>query len=31
MEGEKVDQIFVNSGTIDDLKVLISTRMHGYK
>lgn len=30
MEGEKVDQIFVNSGTIDDLKILISTRMHGY-
>lgn len=31
MEGEKVDQIFVNSGTIDDLKILISTRMYGYK
>ncbi len=31
MDGEKVDQIFVNSGTINDLKLLISTRMQGYK
>lgn len=30
MDGEKVDQIFVNSGTINDLKLLISTRMQGY-
>jgi hypothetical protein len=30
MEGEKVDQIFVNNGTLEDLKVLINTRMRGY-
>lgn len=30
MEGEKVDQIFVNSGTINDLSLLINTRMQGY-
>lgn len=30
MDGEKVDQIFVNNGTLDDLKVLIQTRMRGY-
>ena len=30
MEGEKVDQIFVNSGTINDLNLLINTRMQGY-
>jgi hypothetical protein len=30
MDGEKVDQIFVNSGTLDDLKVLIQTRMRAY-
>ena len=27
MDGEKVDQIFVNSGTINDLKLLISTTL----
>lgn len=30
MDGEKVDQIFVNSGTLEDLKVLIQTRMRAY-
>lgn len=30
MDGEKVDQIFVNNGTLDDLKVLINTRMRAY-
>ena len=30
MEGEKVDQIFVNNGTLEDLKVLINTRMRAY-
>jgi hypothetical protein len=30
MDGEKVDQIFVNNGTLDDLKVLIQTRMRAY-
>jgi hypothetical protein len=30
MDGEKVDQIFVNNGTLEDLKVLISTRMRAY-
>lgn len=31
MDGYKVDQIFVNNGTIEDLTVLISTRMNGVK
>jgi hypothetical protein len=30
MDGEKVDQIFVNNGTLDDLKILIQTRMRAY-
>ena len=30
MDGEKVDQIFVNNGTIDDLNSLINTRMRAY-
>jgi hypothetical protein len=30
MDGEKVDQIFVNNGTLEDLQVLISTRMRAY-
>ena len=30
MDGENVDQIFVNNGTLDDLKILIQTRMRGY-
>lgn len=30
MDGENVDQIFVNNGTLDDLKVLIQTRMRAY-
>ena len=30
MDGEKVDQIFLNNGTLDDLKVLIQTRMRAY-
>ena len=30
MDGYTVDQIFVNNGTIDDLKVLIDTRMRAY-
>jgi hypothetical protein len=30
MDGEKVDQIFVNNGTIDDLKALINTRMRAH-
>lgn len=30
MDGEKVDQIFVNNGTLEDLKVLINTRMRAY-
>ena len=30
MDGERVDQIFVNNGTLEDLQVLISTRMRGY-
>ena len=30
MEGEKVDQIFINSGTLEDLAVLIGTRMRAY-
>jgi hypothetical protein len=30
MDGEKVDQIFVNSGTLEDLKILIQTRMRAY-
>ncbi|NBX78880.1 MAG: hypothetical protein EBQ94_00605, partial [Flavobacteriales bacterium] len=31
MEGEKVEQIFLNNGTLEDLKVLIQTRMRGYR
>jgi len=30
MDSEKVDQIFVNNGTLEDLQVLISTRMRAY-
>lgn len=30
MDGERVDQIFVNNGTLEDLKVLINTRMRAY-
>jgi hypothetical protein len=30
MDGEKVDQIFINNGTLEDLKVLINTRMRAY-
>jgi hypothetical protein len=30
MDGEKVDQIFVNNGTIDELNSLINTRMRAY-
>lgn len=30
MDGYSVDQIFLNNGTIDDLKVLIDTRMRAY-
>lgn len=30
MDGYPVDQIFVNNSTIDDLEVLIKTRMSGY-
>ena len=30
MDGEKVDQIFLNSSTVEDLKVLIQTRMRAY-
>lgn len=30
MDGYKVDQIFVNNTTVDDLEVLIKTRMFGY-
>ena len=30
MDEERVDQIFANSGTLEDLKVLISTRMRAY-
>ena len=30
MDGEKVEQIFINNGTVDDLKVLIQTRMRAY-
>jgi hypothetical protein len=30
MDGERVDQIFVNNGTLEDLQVLISTRMRAY-
>ena len=30
MDGEKIDQIFLNSGTVEDLKVLIQTRMRAY-
>jgi hypothetical protein len=30
MDGEKVDQIFINNGTLEDLKVLIQTRMRAY-
>lgn len=30
MDGEKVDQIFLNSGALDDLKILIQTRMRAY-
>lgn len=30
MDGERVDQIFVNSGTLEDLEVLIATRMRAY-
>ena len=30
MEGERVDQIFLNNGTLEDLKVLINTRMRAY-
>jgi len=30
MDEERVDQIFVNNGTLEDLKVLISTRMRAY-
>ena len=30
MDGERVDQIFVNNGTLEDLQVLINTRMRAY-
>lgn len=30
MDGYKVDQIFINNSTVDDLEVLIKTRMSGY-
>jgi hypothetical protein len=30
MDGYKVDQIFVNNSTVDDLEVLIKTRMSNY-
>jgi hypothetical protein len=30
LDGYKVDQIFVNNGTLDDLQVLIQTRMRSY-
>jgi hypothetical protein len=30
MDGEKVDQIFLNNGSLEDLSVLISTRMRAY-
>jgi hypothetical protein len=30
MDGESVDQIFLNNGTLEDLKVLINTRMRAY-
>jgi len=30
MDGYKVDQIFVNNSTVDDLEVLIKTRMSSY-
>jgi hypothetical protein len=30
MDGEKVDQIFMNSGSIEELELLIKTRMAGY-
>jgi hypothetical protein len=30
MDGESVDQIFLNNGTLEDLQVLISTRMRAY-
>ena len=30
MDGYGVDQIFVNNGTVDDLKTLIQTRMRGH-
>lgn len=30
MDGEKVDQIFLNNGTLEDLEVLIGTRMRAY-
>lgn len=30
MDGEKVDQIFLNNGTLEDLAVLIGTRMRAY-
>ena len=30
MDGEKVDQIFMNTGSIEDLRTLIGIRMRGY-
>lgn len=30
LDGYKVDQIFVNKGTIDELELLVKTRMQGY-
>lgn len=30
MDGYKVDQIFINNSTVDDLEVLIKTRMYKY-
>jgi hypothetical protein len=30
LDGYRVDQIFVNNGTVEDLKVLIQTRMRSY-
>lgn len=30
MDGERVDQIFLNNGTLEDLAVLIGTRMRAY-
>lgn len=31
LDGYKVDQIFVNNGSVEDLEVLINTRMRAYK